>query len=81
MSWDSFATRAYQVYGDMGDDTESEGPSGDDELFTPTSSSYSKTTPNPVLDTPPILPDVEMTPVNQTVIPKNSRKKDKQKAR
>ncbi|PKY60887.1 hypothetical protein RhiirA4_485140, partial [Rhizophagus irregularis] len=38
-------------------------------------------TPNPVNDTPPILPDVEMTPVDQTVIPENSRKKDKQKAR
>ncbi|PKY62907.1 hypothetical protein RhiirA4_490310 [Rhizophagus irregularis] len=76
-SWDNFATRAYQVYGDMGDDTESEGPSEDDELFTPTSSSYSKTTPNPVLVMPPILPDVEMTPVDQTVIPENSQKKDK----
>uniref|UniRef100_U9T7X4 Uncharacterized protein n=1 Tax=Rhizophagus irregularis (strain DAOM 181602 / DAOM 197198 / MUCL 43194) TaxID=747089 RepID=U9T7X4_RHIID len=40
-----------------------------------------KTTPNPVLEMPPILPDVEMTPVDQTVIPENSRKKDKQKAR
>ncbi|PKY62653.1 hypothetical protein RhiirA4_489516, partial [Rhizophagus irregularis] len=38
-------------------------------------------TPNPVEDTPPILPDVEMTPVDQTVIPENSQKKDKQKAR
>ncbi|CAB4439622.1 unnamed protein product [Rhizophagus irregularis] len=81
MSWDNFATRAYQVYGDMGDNTESEGPSDNDELFTSTSSSYSKTTPNPVDDTPPVLPDVEMTPVDQTVIPENSRKKDKQKAR
>ncbi|CAB4416086.1 unnamed protein product [Rhizophagus irregularis] len=30
------------------------------------SSSNTKTTPNPVLETPPILPDVEMTPVDQT---------------
>ncbi|EXX62616.1 hypothetical protein RirG_160120 [Rhizophagus irregularis DAOM 197198w] len=37
--------------------------------------------PNPVDEMPPILPDVEMTPVDQTVIPKNSWKKDKQKAR
>ncbi|PKY63520.1 hypothetical protein RhiirA4_492753, partial [Rhizophagus irregularis] len=37
-------------------------------------------TPNPVNDMPPILPDVEMTPVDQTVIPETSRKKDKQKA-
>jgi hypothetical protein len=26
-SWDSFAACAYHLYGDMGDDTESEGPS------------------------------------------------------
>ncbi|PKY59973.1 hypothetical protein RhiirA4_483166 [Rhizophagus irregularis] len=52
-SWDNFATCAYQVYGDMGDDTESEGSSDNDELFTPTRSSYTKTTPNPVLETPP----------------------------
>ncbi|PKY33879.1 hypothetical protein RhiirB3_453150 [Rhizophagus irregularis] len=37
-------------------------------------------TPKSVLEMPPILPDVEMTPVDQTVIPENSRKKDKQKA-
>ncbi|PKY21250.1 hypothetical protein RhiirB3_434783 [Rhizophagus irregularis] len=42
-------------------------------------SSNMKTTPNPVLETPPILPDVEMTPVDQSVIPKTSQKKDKQK--
>ncbi|CAB4417213.1 unnamed protein product [Rhizophagus irregularis] len=59
-SWDSFATRAYHLYGDMGDDTESECPSVDDELFAFTSSSNVKITPNPVLETPSILPDVEM---------------------
>ncbi|CAB4431699.1 unnamed protein product [Rhizophagus irregularis] len=80
-SWDNFATCAYQVYGDMGDDTESEGSSDNDELFTPTRSSYTKTTPNPVLETPPVLPDVEMTPVDQSVTPETSRKKDKQKER
>ncbi|CAB4407276.1 unnamed protein product [Rhizophagus irregularis] len=37
-------------------------------------------TPNPVNQMLLILPDVEMTPVDQTVIPENSRKKDKQKA-
>ncbi|PKK61455.1 hypothetical protein RhiirC2_791787 [Rhizophagus irregularis] len=37
--------------------------------------------PNPVLETPPILPDVEMTPADHTVTPKNSQKKNKQKAR
>ncbi|PKK57682.1 hypothetical protein RhiirC2_797599 [Rhizophagus irregularis] len=30
---------------------------------------------------PPILPDVEMTPADQTVTSETSRKKDKQKAR
>ncbi|CAB4437128.1 unnamed protein product [Rhizophagus irregularis] len=80
-SWDYFAARAYRVYGDMGDDTESECPSESDELFASTSSSNVNTTPNPVLETPPILPDVEMTPVDQTVTPETSRKKDKQKAR
>uniref|UniRef100_U9U7Q2 Uncharacterized protein n=1 Tax=Rhizophagus irregularis (strain DAOM 181602 / DAOM 197198 / MUCL 43194) TaxID=747089 RepID=U9U7Q2_RHIID len=32
-----------------------------------------------VANTPPKLPDIVMTPVDQTVIPENSRKKDKQK--
>ncbi|CAB4439623.1 unnamed protein product [Rhizophagus irregularis] len=40
--------------------------STDDELFVSTSSSNVKTTPNPVLEMPPILPDVEMTPVDHT---------------
>ncbi|CAB4425827.1 unnamed protein product [Rhizophagus irregularis] len=38
-------------------------------------------TPKPVIETPPILPDLEMTPVDQSVTPETSRKKDKQKAR
>ncbi|CAB4425833.1 unnamed protein product [Rhizophagus irregularis] len=80
-SWDNFAARAYSIYGDMGDDTESECPSVDDELFASTSSSNPKSTPNPVIETPPILPDVDMTPVDQTVTPETSWKKDKQKAR
>jgi hypothetical protein len=37
--------------------------------------------PKPVIVTPPILPDMFMTPVDQTVTPETSRKKDKQKAR
>ncbi|PKY57182.1 hypothetical protein RhiirA4_478077 [Rhizophagus irregularis] len=60
------ASSKTNVYGDMGNDAESECPSIDDELFTSTSSSNTKTTPNPVLETPPIL---EMTPVDQTVLP------------
>uniref|UniRef100_U9T7H1 Uncharacterized protein n=1 Tax=Rhizophagus irregularis (strain DAOM 181602 / DAOM 197198 / MUCL 43194) TaxID=747089 RepID=U9T7H1_RHIID len=77
--WDDFASRAYTNYGDMGD-SESECPSADDE-FGSTFLSTLKTTPKPVHITPPILPDVEITPVNQTVTPETSRKKDKQKAR
>ncbi|EXX67021.1 hypothetical protein GLOIN_2v1773465 [Rhizophagus irregularis DAOM 181602=DAOM 197198] len=77
--WDDFASRAYTNYGDMGD-SESECPSADDE-FGSTFLSTLKTTPKPVHITPPILPDVEITPVNQTVTPETSRKKYKQKAR
>ncbi|EXX59765.1 hypothetical protein RirG_186110 [Rhizophagus irregularis DAOM 197198w] len=33
-SWDKFATNAYTLYGDMGNVTESECSSTDDELFT-----------------------------------------------
>ncbi|CAB4417212.1 unnamed protein product [Rhizophagus irregularis] len=37
--------------------------------------------PNPVPIKLPSMPDIVMTPVDQAVIPENSRKKDKQKAR
>jgi hypothetical protein len=37
-------------------------------------------TPIPVVETLSILPDVEMTPVDHTVIPKKFQKKNKQKA-
>ncbi|GET58137.1 hypothetical protein GLOIN_2v1820645 [Rhizophagus irregularis DAOM 181602=DAOM 197198] len=66
-------------FGDMGD-SESEYPSANDK-FGSTYISTPKTTPKPVHVTPPILPDVEMTPVDLTVTPKTSWKKDKQKAR
>ncbi|PKC53082.1 hypothetical protein RhiirA1_480068 [Rhizophagus irregularis] len=78
-SWNNFATRAYTRFGDMGD-SESECPSTDDE-FGSTFLSIPKTTPKPVHVTPPILPDVEMTPVDQTVTPETSWKKDKQRAK
>ncbi|CAB4422568.1 unnamed protein product [Rhizophagus irregularis] len=78
-SWDDFAARAYSRYSDMGD-SESECPSADDE-FGSTFFLNLKTTPKPVHVSPLILPDVEMTPVDQTVTPETSRKKDKQKAR
>ncbi|CAB4434462.1 unnamed protein product [Rhizophagus irregularis] len=37
--------------------------------------------PKPAIVTPPILPDIVMTPVDLSVTPETSRKKDKQKAR
>ncbi|PKY62719.1 hypothetical protein RhiirA4_489727 [Rhizophagus irregularis] len=55
-SWDFFATCAYTRFGDIGD-SESECPSAEDE-FGSTYISMPKTTPKPVLATPPILPDV-----------------------
>jgi hypothetical protein len=70
--WDDFAACAYSQYGDMGD--------ADDE-FGSTFLSTPKTTPKPVPVTPPILPNVKITSVDQTVTPKTSQKKDKQKAR
>ncbi|PKY57725.1 hypothetical protein RhiirA4_429197 [Rhizophagus irregularis] len=76
-SWDFFATCAYTRFGDMGD-SELECPSADDE-FGSTVLSTPKTTPKPVPVTPPILPDVKMTSVDQSVTPKTSRKKDKQR--
>ncbi|GBC20062.2 hypothetical protein GLOIN_2v1773465 [Rhizophagus irregularis DAOM 181602=DAOM 197198] len=75
----SYTTFQLGQFGDMGD-SESEYPSANDK-FGSTYISTPKTTPKPVHVTPPILPDVEMTPVDLTVTPKTSWKKDKQKAR
>ncbi|PKY58588.1 hypothetical protein RhiirA4_480628, partial [Rhizophagus irregularis] len=92
-SWETFATKYYMTFGDMGeiaydesvtDDGEyesSEDGLDEDEIQRIIDNKLGLQTPNPVDDTPPVLPDVEMTPVDQTVIPENSRKKDKQKAR
>ncbi|PKK38611.1 hypothetical protein RhiirC2_805509 [Rhizophagus irregularis] len=55
-------------FGNMGDEVD---PEFFDELQIP----------NPVLETPLILPDVEMTPADQTVTPEISWKKNNQKAR
>ncbi|PKY61151.1 hypothetical protein RhiirA4_485742, partial [Rhizophagus irregularis] len=82
-AWDEFSSQFFKNFGDMGpagnsDDDESlddEHDEDEDDLI------LGLQTPNPVDDTPPVLPDVEMTPVDQSVIPENSRKKDKQKAR
>ncbi|CAB4404638.1 unnamed protein product [Rhizophagus irregularis] len=84
-SWDNFATQFFFEFSDMGhfnseneldfiSDTENEDEPdlGEQSVLQ---------TPNSVVDTPPVLPDVEMTPVDHTVIPENSQKKDKQKAR
>uniref|UniRef100_U9T688 Uncharacterized protein n=1 Tax=Rhizophagus irregularis (strain DAOM 181602 / DAOM 197198 / MUCL 43194) TaxID=747089 RepID=U9T688_RHIID len=49
----------------------------DDKLFASISSSNTKTILNPVLEIPPILPDIKMISVDQTVTPENSWKKDK----
>ena len=81
------------TFGDMGNvaydesvtndglDESSEDGLDEDEIHRIIDDKLGLQTPNPVDDTPPILPDVEMTPVDQPVIPENSRKKDKQKAR
>ncbi|PKY59972.1 hypothetical protein RhiirA4_483165 [Rhizophagus irregularis] len=77
-----------KFYGDVGDDDEDdEDDSSDDEQFEQDAAEFSQKinelrsrTPKPVVETPPILPDVEMTPVDQTVTPETSQKKNKQKA-
>ncbi|CAB4421392.1 unnamed protein product [Rhizophagus irregularis] len=63
-SWDAFAICAYILYGDIGNDTELKCPSADDELLASTNSSNMKITSNPVIEMPPILPDVKITPVD-----------------
>ncbi|GBC33217.2 hypothetical protein GLOIN_2v1773465 [Rhizophagus irregularis DAOM 181602=DAOM 197198] len=75
-------------FGDMGDDEvepdffdESEDDERNEAELGSRLSELGVQTPNPVLETPPILPDVEMTIADQTVTPETSRKKDKQKAR
>ncbi|CAB4417228.1 unnamed protein product [Rhizophagus irregularis] len=85
-SWKTFATKYYMTFSDDGvtDDGEyelSEDGLDEDEINQIIDNKIGLQIPNPVDDTPPVLPDVEMTPVDQTVIPENSRKKDKQKAR
>ncbi|EXX66795.1 hypothetical protein RhiirA5_431440 [Rhizophagus irregularis] len=88
-SWETFATKYYMTFGDMGDVAYDEGVT-DDGLDGSSENEPDKDEddlilglqlPNPVVNTPPILPDVEITSADQTVIPKNSWKKDKQKAR
>ncbi|RGB33582.1 hypothetical protein C1646_788595 [Rhizophagus diaphanus] len=88
-SWDSFMHYFYATFGDMGDvddtDDEVDKPS-EDEIDTGDSDQMiddlGKQTPNTVSDKPPVLPDKEMAPVDQTVTPEIfQKKKQKSKAR
>ncbi|PKB97628.1 hypothetical protein RhiirA5_432777, partial [Rhizophagus irregularis] len=93
-SWDNFSTQFYLNFGDTGDDDDDEDDNSqdtDDYLMDASPfleqdvddlirQGFQKP-PNPVPIKLPSMPDIVMTPVDQTVIPENSRKKDKQKAR
>ncbi|PKY45718.1 hypothetical protein RhiirA4_460370, partial [Rhizophagus irregularis] len=80
-SWETFATKYYMTFGDMGDvaydenvtddglNESSEDGLDEDEIHQIIDDKLSKSelqTPNPVNETPQVLPDVEMTPVDQT---------------
>ncbi|RGB30609.1 hypothetical protein C1646_793587 [Rhizophagus diaphanus] len=88
-SWNSFMHHFYTTFGDMDDvdDTDDEvDKSSEDEIDTGDLDQIvvdlGKQTPNTVSDKPPVLPDKEMAPINQTVTPETSRKKQqKSKAR
>ncbi|RGB23774.1 hypothetical protein C1646_805900 [Rhizophagus diaphanus] len=79
-SWDSFKHHFYTTFGDMGDDDTDDAvdESSEDEIelddLDRMIDNLGEITPNPVIDKPPVLPDVEMTPVDQTVTPKTSQK-------
>ncbi|PKB91707.1 hypothetical protein RhiirA5_447903, partial [Rhizophagus irregularis] len=93
-SWDNFSAQFLCNFGDMGDDDDDDddgsqntddylmdelfplGPDDDDLIR----QGFQKP-PNPVPIKLPSMPDIVMTPVDQTVIPENFQKKDKQKAR
>ncbi|CAB4482064.1 unnamed protein product [Rhizophagus irregularis] len=93
-SWDNFSTQFFCEFGDMSDnddDDDAESQHTDDYLMDESSllmldeddlirQGFQKP-PNPVPIKLPSMPDLVMTPVDQIVIPKNSWKKDKQKAR
>ncbi|CAB4410495.1 unnamed protein product [Rhizophagus irregularis] len=90
-SWENFAAQFFQQFGDMGDveynegvtddgldeSSEDESDEDEDDLMI---NKLGLQTPIPVVETHPILPDVEMTPVDHTVISEKSQKKNKQKA-
>ncbi|PKK61461.1 hypothetical protein RhiirC2_791766 [Rhizophagus irregularis] len=84
-SWDNFTTHFYMEFGDMGDEVDSDFFDESDDEWNEAElgsrlNELRLQTPNPVLETPPILPDVEMTPADHSVTPETSRKKNKQKA-
>ncbi|GBC53406.2 hypothetical protein GLOIN_2v1791351 [Rhizophagus irregularis DAOM 181602=DAOM 197198] len=93
-SWDNFSTRFYMRFGDTGvdDDDDDDGSQNTDDYLMDESFPLEpdedellrrgfQMPPKPVPIKLPSMPDIVMTPVDQTVIPENSRKKDKQKAR
>ncbi|RGB31313.1 hypothetical protein C1646_764249 [Rhizophagus diaphanus] len=78
-SWDSFMHHFYATFGDIDESSEDEIDTGDsDQMIVETG----KQIPNTASDKPPVLPDKEMAPVDQTVTPEISqKKKQKSKAR
>ncbi|PKY46857.1 hypothetical protein RhiirA4_461846 [Rhizophagus irregularis] len=90
-SWDNFSSHFYSKFGDLGSDDDDDDADTDDYLMDESPlleldeddllRQGFQMPPNPVPIKLPSMPDIVMTPVDQTVIPKNSRKKDKQKAR
>ncbi|PKK60292.1 hypothetical protein RhiirC2_793543, partial [Rhizophagus irregularis] len=93
-SWDNFSIQYYCKFGDTGDDDDDDddGSQNTDDYLMDESYPLEpdvdellhqgfQSPPNPVPIKLPSMPDIVMTPVDQTVIPENSRKKDKQKAR
>ncbi|PKC53862.1 hypothetical protein RhiirA1_478425, partial [Rhizophagus irregularis] len=92
-SWDNFSTQFYCKFGDTGDDDDDEDRESQDtdDYLMDASPFFDQDVddlicqgfqrpPDPVPIKLPSMPDIVTPPVDQTVIPKNSRKKDKQKA-
>ncbi|GBC11997.2 hypothetical protein GLOIN_2v1871772 [Rhizophagus irregularis DAOM 181602=DAOM 197198] len=93
-SWDNFSTQFYCNFGDTGDDDDDDddGSQNTDDYLMDESypldfdeddlirQGFQKP-PNPVPIKLPSMPNIVTLSVDQTVIPENSQKKDKQKAR